>query len=192
MRTDAQLLAPGSASALCFHPMSYRYGSQDRNHATGAWRNVFWVCWRGETIPTAMAPMYTLMDTLISEYPDGIAMVTIVEESAPPPSADSRKAIAQLWRHVGHAVRGSIVAFEGEGFRASFVRGVVTSLTLLAKPPFPHRVFASVNAGAPWLIQQLPPSAEGKVQAADLVTGIAGLRARYNALYARMPPLSAA
>jgi hypothetical protein len=50
-----------------------------------------------------------------------------------------RKALADLLTE-SHIIRCSAVIMEGTGFRAAAVRGVVTSLTMLARHEFPHRI----------------------------------------------------
>ena len=59
------------------------------------------------------------------------------------PPAASRNELAATLRGASF-IKASAVAFEGQGFRAAAVRGVVTGLTALARQPFPHKVFAHV------------------------------------------------
>ena len=44
---------------------------------------------------------------------------------------------------------------ESDGFRASAVRSVATGLAILARQPFPHRVFPSITTASDWLGKEL-------------------------------------
>ncbi len=48
---------------------------------------------------------------------------------------------------------------EGAGFWASAVRGITTTLLLVARPDFPLKTFADVGAAAEWLGDGVPSSA---------------------------------
>lgn len=52
-------------------------------------------------------------------------------------------------------VKGSAICFEGTGMRATIVRSVVTGLTIMSQPPFPHKVFASLDEGVTFVNQHL-------------------------------------
>lgn len=106
---------------------------------------------------------------LSEEYKNGVGVLTIIEPAAPPPGAEARLALSKMFQRVAGSVAASAVVFEGTGFRASLVRSVATSLTLIAKQPFPHRMFSSVEDAASWLSEELPATNEGKATADDIV-----------------------
>jgi hypothetical protein len=106
-------------------------------------------------------------------------MLTIIDENAPAPSAEARTAIARLFESGASDVVSSAVAFEGSGFRAAFVRGVVTSLTLLARQPFPHKVFPGVTQAAAWLMPRLPTMTPRAASHLQMVEAIGRWRAAY-------------
>lgn len=88
------------------------------------------------------------------EHPEGIGLLTIIEDKAPAPDNDARGRIAEF---LGQAefIAASGVAFEGSGFRAAAVRSIVSGLTILARQPFPHKVFSSIFATMEWLSPEL-------------------------------------
>jgi hypothetical protein len=77
-------------------------------------------------------------------------LVTIIEPDAKMPEPGSREVLAQLLKGLSDRVVMSGVAFEGDGFVAASVRGIVMGLTAMARQPFPHRVFASIKELALW------------------------------------------
>lgn len=62
----------------------------------------------------------------------------------------------QLIRDV-KAVQGQIgyvaTAIEGDGFGAAALRGAVTGMTLMLRPSYPTKVFASIHAAAEFVVQ---------------------------------------
>lgn len=103
-----------------------------------------------------------------------VGVITIVEQNAPLPSAEARRAMAEFLSTRRGRIAASAVVFEGAGFRAAAVRGVVTGLTLVAQQPFPHRVFAVVKDAAAWICGAGP--AEWTGQAPRLDGAVAALR----------------
>jgi hypothetical protein len=80
-----------------------------------------------------------------------VPILLVVEPSAPPPPPDVRKAIADLMRTTAPHVLMTALVFEGTGFAAAMVRGIVTGLTLLARHPFPYKVFSNHTAAFNWM-----------------------------------------
>jgi hypothetical protein len=74
-------------------------------------------------------------------------------------------------------IRSSTVVFEETGFRAAAVRGIVASLIMLSRVPFPHRVFASVAAAMDWQLELLRAIAPD-LGREELVGAIEALRSR--------------
>ena len=150
------------ASALSPPP---RLLGSDRHHRMGTWGPVFFVLWKGEVEPrTADRIQVGLLAFAQTLGGQRAAILTVVEKQAPTPSSEARAALSNVLRHGADAVIASAVVMEGDGFRASIVRSVATGLALVARQPFPHRVFARTEDAAEWLDlrlggQALHPSA---------------------------------
>ncbi len=78
-------------------------------------------------------------------------MVTVVEAAAEMPDAGARDELARLFRSLSTSVICSALVFEGDGFRAATVRALTTTINLVARQPFPHKVFATVGDAAKWM-----------------------------------------
>lgn len=154
--------------------------ASDADHAVGTWNDYFIVIWRNETKMEAVEGMTKLFDEFAGQHPDGVGFVTIVERNAPLPPGSVRDALA---RFLGQAttIKGSGVVFEGSGFRASAVRSVVTGLTMLAKQPFPHKVFATVEQVTTWLVEEINRAMGSSTGADELLDGIRTLRRELDA-----------
>ncbi|MEM7157031.1 MAG: hypothetical protein AAF799_29535 [Myxococcota bacterium] len=124
----------------------------DRAFAT--WRSVLFVAWRKETSVEAVEEVGRHARELGRAFPDGILLLINVEDSAPPPSSKARGAMASMLK-AATDVRAAAIVHQGQGFGASMVRMVVQSLNMIAKYPYPSRVFGTNRAGAGWLVEQV-------------------------------------
>ena len=145
----------------------------DKDYCTAAWRDLFVLIWRHETTLEGIKAGRDALASMGQSHPDGCAMLTIVEPGAPMPPAEARDALSEVLRDAGDIIKVSAVVFEGAGFRAAAVRSVVTGISLVAKQPYPHKVFATVDAAASWLSPSLP---EGPTPPQTLVDSVVTLR----------------
>src|SRR5262249_31253721 len=100
----------------------------DDNHCMASWRNFVIVILRKDTTAEAVSQLRALLQK-IQTTSDAICLLTVVEPNAPPPPSEVRDALAGVLGEFGKLIKFSAVAFEGSGFRAAMVRGVVTGLT---------------------------------------------------------------
>ncbi len=142
MATGSKLSGPSNGGA--------RVHVLDANHCMATWHNFVIVIWRKDTTADAVKQLRELFQKT-STMTQAVCLLTIVEPNAPPPSSDVRDALAGVLGEFGKLIKFSAVAFEGSGFRAAMVRGVVTGLTMLARMPYPHKVFAGVDDSVRWL-----------------------------------------
>jgi hypothetical protein len=132
--------------------MPPRILSSDVNHRTATWGPLFFVVWMGDVEVRITEQIQTRLRAHAGTLPSGrTALFTVVEETAPLPSSERRTALSNILRYCTAEVFASAVVMEGDGFRASAVRSVATGLSLVARQPFPHRVFRRVQDGAQWI-----------------------------------------
>lgn len=128
-----------------------RVGVLEYDHCMATWAGVFICIWRHETTADGVRALADRFSDFGRTHADGAALLTIVEPNAPVPEGHVRDMLAGFMRKSATTIKSSAVVHEGSGFRAAAVRGVVTGLTLLARQPFPHRIFADVADGCRWL-----------------------------------------
>ncbi len=109
---------------------------------------VFIVEWRDSTPLEGCHALRTECERYAKTRPEGVGLLTIVQATAPPPESKQRDMIANFLRGGSDYIKCSAVVVEGDGFRASLVRGVVIGLTMLARQKFPHQVQSMPNAVA--------------------------------------------
>jgi hypothetical protein len=172
---DPNMSAPGSPANG-----GARVFVLEDNHCMATWRSFVIVIWRKDTTADAVKQLRDLLQKT-STTTQAVCLLTIVEPNAPPPSSDVRDALAGVLGEFGKLIKYSAVAFEGSGFRAAMVRGVVTGLTMLARMPYPHKVFAGVEESARWLCGNA--SAVGfRETANEVIDAVAELRRRIAAV----------
>jgi hypothetical protein len=158
--------SPGvSALEVCEH---------DVHHALGSWRNLVVVVWRSETQIPAIERCSALIGEVARRH-GSAALLQIVEPTAVPPESEIRKAISAMLKGHARDLTCSAVVFEGDGFRAAGVRGVVTAISLLSRTPFPHVIFASPLSAINWTARHL--SVDGPVWLEQARNAIDHLRA---------------
>lgn len=131
-----------------------KVSSPDQSLAT--WQDAFILIWHHNTTVAGVMALERAVEEFAETRPNGIGLVTIVEESAPMPPGDAREALAKFLERASHCIKVSAVAFEGTGFRAAAVRSVVAGLTMVARQSYPHKVFATVEEGMAWMAPQMP------------------------------------
>lgn len=156
-----------------------RIGVLEHDYCIATWAGIFILIWRNETTMDGVRALNERWDDFIRTHPSGAGVITIVEPDAPFPEAHVREALANFMRRSSSSMKSSAVVHEGTGFRAAAVRGVVTGLTLLARQPFPHRIFATVPDGCRWLAGSLRETAPELAYDPDqLIEAIRELRQR--------------
>ena len=130
-----------------------RVESVDAQHAIGTADRLLLCIWRGETQPEAVAGLRAVARDL-KDGADGFAMLTVVEAGAAMPGVAIRIELAKIFWELRSSVTCSALVFQGEGLRAAIARQIAVGISLLARQPFPHEVFATVPAAAAWISER--------------------------------------
>jgi hypothetical protein len=118
--------------------------TRDANHVTATWDKLFMVVWKRNVTVMAAQTIRNQLKEFIAIVPGRrVALLTVVEQGAPLPSSDARAALANILRSCRDDLICSAVAMEGSGFVVAAQRAVAIGLSMVAKQPFPHRIFAS-------------------------------------------------
>src|SRR5689334_5080604 len=125
-------------------------------HAFATWRNMLILVWRHRTEATAVRRARGHLIELTKRYPYGIGLMQVATPEAEPPDADARGAITDMLAAGRGGVVCSSVIYGGTGFWMASVRALVASVAMLARPGFPHQVFATVEEAADWHSRLLP------------------------------------
>lgn len=147
--------------------------SVDNDHAIGTSEGLLLCVWRMRTTPEAISELKGIVSRLIATSRDKIIMLTVVEAGADMPDAAVRNALTDLFNRVAPSVIASALIFEGTGFKAATVRALTTTINMVTRQPFPHKVFATVSEASTWLA----PQTAGRISAKTIASELAGVRA---------------
>ena len=150
------------------------------DYALGLWENLFIVLFRVHTTVEGADDIRETGMRLGEEHPNGIGMLTIIEQHAPAPDGQARAKLADLMRNADY-IKASGVAFEGSGFRAAMVRSIIAGLSMIARQPYPHRVFSNLPDTLDWLIPELNQRSDSNLSRGTAERAIGGFRADVNA-----------
>jgi hypothetical protein len=165
-------------ASMSIDPTQVQLLAIERDYCFASWNHVFILIWRHDTTLEGLKALDKAMREHETRCPEGSGLLTIIEQGAPMPSSEVRTAMARFLTELARFIKISAVAFEGAGFRAAAVRGVVTGLTMLARQPYPHKVFATMPEAAQWLGRSLRETAKLEVDSESLVKALGELRER--------------
>jgi hypothetical protein len=139
---------------------------RDDGLVVGAVGSVAVVIWRKEVTEHRFAQQARNLARVVAQAPGGqtVGFVCVVEEGTPPPSSSFRAAsVAMLMEHRARLF-GVAGIVEGEGFKASITRSILTGMQLMARRgEVQAQFFASVDQGVRWLASQSRGLAPGVV-----------------------------
>jgi hypothetical protein len=135
---------------------------------------VLW--WRTDVSVEGAAATDQIMEQLERRSARHFGFITVVDAQAdlrvPGPA---RTAVSRMIKRFEPSISAAAIVFEGDGFKATAVRSIVTAINLAARNKFPNRVFPLVAPAVRWVLESL----EGpKTQPAILVDRIAALRSK--------------
>lgn len=139
------------------------------HHCVAEWDAFLVVIWRQLTTQAGIASVAEALDHAIAAG-QRLGVFIVIEPTAAPPAAAERKALAEVFSSRADVVVAVAVVPAGSGFRASMVRGVVTGLSLIARFPYPYKVFDNIDTAAAWLAPQLTESATKPTLLANTIT----------------------
>jgi hypothetical protein len=149
------------------------------DHCIATWRHCLIAIWRRTTTNQGAAALRESLSKLTAANPGGVGIIAIIENHAAAPDADARRALAAAFRDHAPSIRAAAIVHEGTGFRGAAIRSIVTGVSLLIRPGYPHNVTASVDAGASWLAPLIADTQSSLVTPTMLKRVIADLRMKF-------------
>jgi len=150
---------------------------RDKNYLLATWRRLVIVVWKGDTTLESVKRVGEVIHSSARRLgPVGLFIVTDV--TAPLPPAVVRKTAASIL--ATGPIAYFCVTFEGNGFRAAAVRGVVTSIAMLASMAFPHRAFSKINEAGAWVSEQTRHDGAMRIHPIGLAAVLDNLRSASN------------
>jgi hypothetical protein len=137
---------------------------------------VLFTIWRGPPSPLAVAEMNQIARELVVKDSLRASYFSIVEPTSPPPNDKARAELARFSREIVPDMAAAIIVGEGGGFRASLVRAVGVTLTVLMPHRVPFKFLGNVEEAITLIAPHLSPGAGG---AEGLRRALADIRAQF-------------
>lgn len=113
-----------------------------------------------------------------------IVVITVVDGSCRPPDEPSKRAIRDTILRHSAKIGAFAYVIEGDGFGAAAVRSAVTLISLVARYPFPQKVFKEVGPACSWTLERVPPVPQQVVTAPGMMSAIMTMRTEVRQLAA--------
>lgn len=128
---------------------------RDAEHCRALLPNLVVAHWFHRTTPWAVTSLTELLRRAKRLYPHGVGLIQVVSADAELPGTEARTGLAELLREGSGGVVASSVIMPGAGFKVAAARGLVTGLSLLVRPAFPHVVHSNLRESTLWVAQNL-------------------------------------
>jgi hypothetical protein len=120
-----------------------------------AYENVFIMLWRGATTDAALDSVHQALGILAMHHPEGIAIISIIERGATPPSAEHRAKVREFQEKLGPRLRCLALLVDGMGFWASAVLGAATAIISARRVRFAQRVCRTTDDAVAFVAHQM-------------------------------------
>jgi hypothetical protein len=115
--------------------------------------------------------VHKLTQELVRRWEGRMSSVLVVRSrlrDLPRVDDEQRRMAREIMAMGGERTVGAVAAIEGGGFWGASVRGILTGICLLARPPFPWRIVDDSADAARWLAARSAAAAQGPGEAALL------------------------
>ncbi len=123
------------------------------------WRNVILNVWDGRVSVARLRQLKAAGPRVVKKYGlRGVNLSVVTANTALVSVGGAERAMAsEVARDQAEFLCASACVIEGDGFLGATLRGITASVSLLARAPYPFRVFGSVRDCAPWLAPHVAP-----------------------------------
>jgi len=97
-------------------------------------------------------------EVLQTYRPEGSVSIIAVDPNSGFPSEETRRAALEVTRFTNSTTLSVSIIILGDGFWASAIRGVLTTLGFLGQPTHPRKVFRYEEEGVDWAIESIAES----------------------------------
>lgn len=126
----------------------------DRHHCLAVYRHLNIQCW-DETHVDAVQDNIERLGTLLEQSTGAIACLVVLEPDASPPDSNARRKLDELAELLMSRSTCLAYVYQGSGFRAAAIRGVMVALTLLGRRRVPTRIFATIPPALAFMTEHL-------------------------------------
>jgi hypothetical protein len=112
----------------------------------------------GEVSPSDVQATLVGHEAAVACRPEGSGAIVAVDSTAAFPSEETRRTALAVTRKTGSKTSAHVLVVLGDGFWASAVRGIMTTLASLSPANHPRKVVRYEEEGVDWAIEALGES----------------------------------
>jgi hypothetical protein len=145
-------------------PMSQPAGKLVLHHrsqgvAIGTLDGFFLMRCFGDITPADVQATLVGHEAIIGSRPEGSGSIVAVDPTTTFPSEETRRAALEVTRNTTAQTLAHVLIVLGDGFWASAIRGVMTTIWSLSAANHPRKVVRQEEEGVDWVIEMLKESA---------------------------------
>jgi hypothetical protein len=130
----------------------FRVFHSDEGIVVAETANVCVVIWRGAVTRIPFEKQSSGLAMVVDRHPGNAGFLVVIEPTTKPPEDELRRASTQMLQAHGDRLNCVACVIEGQGFRASVARGVVSGMLLMTRHRHSPVSFPpNVRAGATWM-----------------------------------------
>src|SRR5688572_8174174 len=112
----------------------------------------------GAVLPDDIRATMKCHDVLTEFRPEGSVSIVALDPTSAFPSEETRRAALDITRQTNTKTLAVSLIVLGDGFWASAIRGVITTLASLSLPTHPRKIFRYEEEGVDWAIESIAES----------------------------------
>lgn len=121
-------------------------------HSTFAWKNLAITVWSGPATMASLTVFEQGCRSICAKHPEKICSVHIMAPAGKSmPSAEARDQVGRILSENAVHTAAAAALVPGDGFWASALRSMVTSILMMAPRSMPFRTFGDLAQLAEWL-----------------------------------------
>jgi len=129
------------------------------------------VC-RGPLSEAAIGEINERLLALTQERPGQCAYICVIEPSSPPPAGPARRLAITGVSRLGRTLACTAAVIEGNQFRSTLVRAILTGNAMVRPPAQPSKYFKNTEEMSVWVKKMVPQAG------ADIVPSVEVIRQR--------------
>jgi hypothetical protein len=151
---SGDLAATAAVRPVLFAPTGVRIFRRDGASSYGWWGNLAVVLGRHPPDAAHVANYRACIVELHKRFPQGIGVVTVVNDTSTP-SPSGREAMIAMFKELWPAMNAALFVPNASGFKAAVLRSVMGCFILVSGQRDRVRVEPSVRAGMSWLTTKI-------------------------------------
>ncbi len=157
----------------------FELGHCDQGMTLATWGSLVVMVFRDDLTPERVALMREHELSLVARQKTkfvALSLLDVTDAQIIRSSPEGREAATRLTREIAPHLLAAAIILDREGFVAALLRSMITTINVVAAPPYPMRVFSDIAQGLEWLETRLGSDVHPTYDRNALLEAIPALR----------------